>query len=77
MKIPKTIHAIITPWPLSRGIRTWCGIDCQDERIRGDLIGISPAAINCRQCITAMRQAYKTLGEWVPELHIPDADPHA
>lgn len=64
-------HAIITPWPMSQGLRTWCGYDGRHEDLKGDLVGATPQAIDCAMCITAMRLASSTLGEWVPQLTSP------
>lgn len=66
-----TSHAIIIPWPLSQGIRTWCGFDCQDDALKGDLVAMAPDKVDCEACIHSMRQALKNLDEWVPDLHVP------
>jgi hypothetical protein len=63
-----TVHAIITPWPISEGIRTWCGYDAKDERVSADNVASRPEAIDCEQCKRAMQQAYVNLSEWLPGL---------
>lgn len=61
-------HAIITPWPLSQGVRTWCGFDAGDGRVSQHLVATTPGAVDCEKCISAMRQAYANLGKWMPDL---------
>jgi hypothetical protein len=72
-----TTHAIIIPWPLSQGIRTWCGYDAQDERrIKDDMVASEPMQVDCERCRDAMRMAFANLSEWVPLMRSPhELDP--
>lgn len=59
-------HALITPWPLSQPLRTWCGRDPDD--LRGQHLATKPEAVTCPRCKSAMRDAFATLSTWVPRL---------
>lgn len=61
-------HAIITPWPLSQGLRVWCGYDAQDPAIRGHMVATTPEKVDCEQCKASMKRALKNLEEWIPGL---------
>lgn len=63
-----TAHALILPWPLSQGLRLWCGYDCSDEAVAGHLIATSPDTVTCPRCRKTMREALASLTEWVPGL---------
>lgn len=62
----KTAHAIITPWPLSKGLMTWCGKKA--EEVGSDLAATSPENVSCEHCRRSMRMAHETLSQWVPNL---------
>jgi len=62
------IHGTVVPWPLSEGLRTWCGLGFSDGRLGKDSIAAIPEVINCPVCIRHMRDAKRNLDEWVPRL---------
>lgn len=61
-------HAIIMPWPICQGIRTWCGYDCAGEEIKGEFIAAVPENVTCSDCKRAMAEALGNLAQWVPKL---------
>jgi len=61
-------HAIIIPWPLSQGIRTWCGYDAGDKAIKEDYVATHPSKVDCEKCIRSMRAAHVNLSEWLPQI---------
>jgi len=63
-----TTHALLTPWPISAGLRTWCGLDRNAKPPA--LIAATPEAVDCERCRSAMRRAYEILGKWVPRLPV-------
>lgn len=63
-----TTHALLTPWPISSGLHTYCGIRADDERVRGHKVANSPELVDCERCRDAMRTAYDNLSRWVPKL---------
>lgn len=62
-----TTHALIVPWPLSAGLRTWCALDAA-KAPKEDCVTGSPEVVDCPRCIDAMRRAHANLSEWVPKL---------
>lgn len=68
-----TTHVQIVPWPLGREgvptLMTWCGLavdeDSPPERMEGQRIASSPHAVDCDQCIRAMRMAFGDLHRWL------------
>ena len=67
-------HAIVTPWPLSQGLRTWCGVYASDGRADREYIAYSPEAVTCEQCKRDMRRALAELMKWVPRLILKEED---
>ena len=64
----RTAHSILVPWPISEGIRTWCGISATDVRVAEGDISNATERVTCAGCRNAMRQALDSLGRWVPWL---------
>lgn len=69
-----TTHAIITPWPLSQGIRTWCALDSQDERVRKDNVTSEPDLIDCPTCLSSMKSALDILTKMFPRAETADTE---
>jgi hypothetical protein len=65
-------HAIVVPWPISTGLRTWCGYRVDDSRVAGDYIATTPEGVSCRRCAQAMRDALVNLEKWVPGLPVEE-----
>lgn len=63
-----TTHALVTPWPISQGLRTWCGYSGEHPVIASDSIATQPEAVDCETCKAAMRKALGTLSALVPRL---------
>lgn len=61
-------HALLTPWPLSDGLRLWCGRSASDEDVQGHTVTAKPQNVGCPACRDAMRTAFRSLGMWVPLL---------
>ena len=64
----KRTHALLTPWPISQGLHTWCGYKHDDERVAGENVAAAPESVTCEECIRAMRLAWNTLGAWITRL---------
>ena len=61
-------HVFVAPWPVSEGIRTWCGYAADDPRMEGENIALMPETVTCDDCIWAMRRALGSLSEWCPRM---------
>ena len=64
-------HALVTPWPISSGLHTWCGCSLSAQQMPHDRIAGAPELVNCPKCIRAMKAALTTLHAWVPRLVLP------
>jgi hypothetical protein len=62
----KTTHAIITPWSLSKGLMTWCGLTHNEAP--NDTVATRAQDVTCERCRQSMRLAHETLSQWVPNL---------
>ncbi len=61
-----TTHVLLTPWPISSGLFTYCGkpaAECGDDHVSN-----KPELIDCEGCKQAMRIAFENLEKWVPGL---------
>lgn len=69
------VHALIIPWPISEGLRTWCGRnwrggDLHDRDLETSVIATDPIGVTCPECARAMRIAATQLIQWVPRLTV-------
>ena len=64
----KRVHALVVPWPVSQGLRTWCGYSCVHPAVADEDVSSIPEGITCYECRRAMREALRNLNEWVPRL---------
>ena len=53
----KKTHTLLTPWPITHSIRTWCGYRCSAHELEGQYLACEPEAVTCLACIRAMREA--------------------
>jgi len=67
---PNVTHAMVIPWPVSQGLKTWCGYDFGSDEVKDDFLATSPEVVTCPRCAEAMRSALANLKQWVQDLNL-------
>lgn len=62
----KITHALALPAKVS-SMTTYCGMPVREAKSH-DYMATIPEAVDCPNCIRAMRRAREILEEWVPKL---------